>query len=151
MLFYFACEAAGASSARHSLLPLFLRGEWIMHDSGAGRRGNVNGCLKIGCDTFRCHHPRKRMIQYSTDTDDQSRRRSVLDTPPSRGMTPNVARVRPTSPHCGRGRIASSDAIRVRGCGVSMDLAPHPNPLPQGERELTPLPTNQLPTDSVRS
>src|SRR4051794_16168909 len=24
MLFYFACEAAGASNARHSLLPLFL-------------------------------------------------------------------------------------------------------------------------------
>src|SRR3954451_17210584 len=53
------------------------------------------------------------------------------------GMTPNVTRVRPTSSHCGRGRIASSDAIRVRGCGVSMDLDPHPNPLPQGERELT--------------
>src|SRR5256714_13688543 len=80
MLFYFACEAAGASRARHSLRPLFLRGEWIVHDSGASRRENAICCLKIGCDTFPCHHPRKRMIQYSTVTDDQSRRRSVLDT-----------------------------------------------------------------------
>src|SRR5437588_11309119 len=46
------------------------------------------------------------------------------------GMTPNVTRVRPTSSHCGRGRIASSDAIPVRGCGVSMDLDPSPQPSP---------------------
>src|SRR3954451_11883253 len=46
------------------------------------------------------------------------------------GMTPNVTRVRPTSSHCGRGRIASSDAIRVRGCGTSMDLDPSPQPSP---------------------
>jgi hypothetical protein len=31
---------------------------------------------------------------------------------------------------CGRGRIASSDAIRVRGCGLSIDLNPSPQPSP---------------------
>src|SRR5258708_20307706 len=40
---------------------------------------------------------------------------------------------------CGRGRIASTDAVRVRGCGIGTArvATPHPNPLPQGERELT--------------
>ena len=37
---------------------------------------------------------------------------------------------------CGRGRIASLDAIRVRGYGLTIGCTPHPNPLPQGEREL---------------
>src|ERR1700726_2575582 len=31
---------------------------------------------------------------------------------------------------CGRGRIASSDAIRVRGYGLSRDLNPSPQPSP---------------------
>jgi hypothetical protein len=35
MLFYFACEAAGASSARHSLRP--LSGGRIIHHSGTRR------------------------------------------------------------------------------------------------------------------
>jgi hypothetical protein len=38
---------------------------------------------------------------------------------------------------CGRGRIALTDAIRVRGYALSIDVTPLPNPLPQGERELT--------------
>src|SRR5204863_1570115 len=85
--FIFACEAAGASSARHSLRPLMFWGERVMHHSGASRHGKAIGCLKTGYDTFRCHHPRKRMIQYPRGTDDQSRHRSVLDTPPSRHDT----------------------------------------------------------------
>jgi hypothetical protein len=35
------------------------------------------------------------------------------------------------------GYVASLDAIRVRGFSLSIDLTPHPNPLPQGERERT--------------
>src|SRR5258706_11472040 len=42
------------------------------------------------------------------------------------------ARVLLLSP-CGRGRIASTDAIRVRGYGLTIGRAP--DPLPQGERE----------------
>src|SRR5260221_1246012 len=34
VLFYFAREAAGASSARHSLRPLLSRGEWFLQDLG---------------------------------------------------------------------------------------------------------------------
>jgi hypothetical protein len=34
---YFACEAAGASRARHSLRPLFSGGEGCLHNSGASR------------------------------------------------------------------------------------------------------------------
>ena len=34
-----------------------------------------------------CHHPRKRMIQYSRDDDAQSKGLGVLDTPLSRVMT----------------------------------------------------------------
>ena len=80
----------------HALI--LFRGGRVMHYSGAPRRENAIGCLKIGCDTFRCHHPRKRMIQYSTGTDDQSRRRSVamsavaltLGIPAFAGMTPSL-------------------------------------------------------------
>jgi hypothetical protein len=35
----------------------------------------------------RCHHPRKRMIQYSRAGAIKSRGRGVLDTPLARGMT----------------------------------------------------------------
>jgi hypothetical protein len=34
-----------------------------------------------------CHHPRKRVIQYSKAVATESRGRGVLDTPLSRGMT----------------------------------------------------------------
>src|SRR5467141_1559019 len=37
-LFYFACEAAGASRARHSLRPLISRGERLRHNSGISCR-----------------------------------------------------------------------------------------------------------------
>jgi len=43
-LFYFACEAAGASSARYSLRPLFFRADDFARpgrDSVAGMRGCV--------------------------------------------------------------------------------------------------------------
>src|SRR5215208_1556622 len=46
MLFYFACEAAGALSARHSLRPLFSEGERIVHRSGVSRRGIAEVCLR---------------------------------------------------------------------------------------------------------
>jgi hypothetical protein len=36
--FYLAHEAAGASGARHSLCPLFSRGQKFLHNSGAPRR-----------------------------------------------------------------------------------------------------------------
>src|SRR5256885_12662397 len=44
-LFYFACEAAGASSTRHSLRPL-LGGlkEISSHTSGAARGENADAC-----------------------------------------------------------------------------------------------------------
>ena len=38
-------------------------------------------------NTQSCHHPRKRVIQYSRDVFGIRRSRSVLDAPPSRGMT----------------------------------------------------------------
>jgi hypothetical protein len=34
-----------------------------------------------------CHHPRKRMIQYSRGSDQELRGLGVLDTPHARGMT----------------------------------------------------------------
>src|SRR5256885_9344397 len=51
MLFYFACEAAGASCARHSLRPLSL-GETFMHNSGASRRENVEVCVIYARGSF---------------------------------------------------------------------------------------------------
>ncbi|QFI76391.1 hypothetical protein F8237_30755 [Bradyrhizobium betae] len=35
----------------------------------------------------RCHRPRRRTIQYSTDCGVTRRSRGLLDSPPSRGMT----------------------------------------------------------------
>src|SRR5712675_750001 len=44
-LFYFACEAAGASCARHSLRPQL--GESFTHHSGASRRGIAGAHLLL--------------------------------------------------------------------------------------------------------
>ena len=46
--FYPTRAAAGASSARHSLRPLFGEGERFMHDSGGSRRGNADSCIRAG-------------------------------------------------------------------------------------------------------
>src|SRR6266404_8589713 len=46
MLFYFACEAAGATSTRRSPRPLFFEASgW--HNSGATRRENAEVCLRL--------------------------------------------------------------------------------------------------------
>src|SRR6266550_5273289 len=47
MLFYFACEAAGALRARHSLRPQFFRANGFCKTSGASRRGNAETYLKL--------------------------------------------------------------------------------------------------------
>src|SRR5437773_12203836 len=44
-LFYFACEAAGALRARHSLRPLFSLGEKFLQTSGASRREIAESCF----------------------------------------------------------------------------------------------------------
>ena len=43
--FYFACEAAGALRARHSLRPLFSLGGWFLQTSGVSRRENAESCF----------------------------------------------------------------------------------------------------------
>src|SRR5258706_4751713 len=48
VLFSFVREAAGASSARHSLRPLISQGGDFLHSSGASRCENACSCLKIG-------------------------------------------------------------------------------------------------------
>ena len=45
--FYFACEAAGASCARHSLRPLISEGRTSMQNSGAGRGEIAKSCLDV--------------------------------------------------------------------------------------------------------
>jgi hypothetical protein len=35
-----------------------------MHDPGASRREIADACFDNAGHIFRCHHPRKRMIQY---------------------------------------------------------------------------------------
>jgi len=45
--FYFAHKAAGALSARHSLRPLIFRGEGLVHNPGALRRGIVSACFAV--------------------------------------------------------------------------------------------------------
>jgi hypothetical protein len=47
MLFYFACEAAGALRARHSLRPLFIEGRTSCKTSGETRRENARPWLAI--------------------------------------------------------------------------------------------------------
>jgi hypothetical protein len=71
-LFVVAHETAGAARTRSSLRPLFL---------------GVNEFAKLGRmmsrereDMFSCHHPRRRMIQYSEESVIDPRSRGVLDT-----------------------------------------------------------------------
>jgi hypothetical protein len=47
VLFYFAREAAGALSARHSLRPLLSRGECFLQNSGTSRRGIADAHLEV--------------------------------------------------------------------------------------------------------
>jgi hypothetical protein len=77
-------------------------GETFMQNSGASRRGNANaylklfGCLKTESVAFHsvrarrapsCHHPRKRVTQYSEAVLMEAKGCGVLDTPLSRSMT----------------------------------------------------------------
>jgi hypothetical protein len=76
---HLARETAGAARTRSSLRPLFLgRNEFakLGRSVSRGREG-----------VFSCHHPRRRMIQYSEEPVIEPRTRGVLDTPPSRSMT----------------------------------------------------------------
>jgi hypothetical protein len=50
--FHFACEAAGAARARHSLRPLIREGAVLLINSGAMRRGNAELYRKPCCDSF---------------------------------------------------------------------------------------------------
>src|SRR6476469_7100892 len=79
-LFYFTCEAAGASSTRHSLRPL-LGGlkEISWQTSGASRGENAESWL-FGNRIPSCHHPRMRVIQYSEAPVIESKSCGVLDT-----------------------------------------------------------------------
>jgi hypothetical protein len=45
--FYFACEAAGASSARHSLRPLIFEGVRYSQNSGMSCRENAEVCSEF--------------------------------------------------------------------------------------------------------
>src|SRR5471030_2377045 len=60
----------------------------------------------------RRHHPRKRMIQYSRAVEVESRRRSVLDTPLSRGMTADARLAfRGFWPQISTGRLAVDEPL----------------------------------------
>src|SRR3954449_2250648 len=50
MLFYFACEAAGAFSARHSLLPFIIRGRNMGGHNSRTCGEIAKVCLVIACD-----------------------------------------------------------------------------------------------------
>jgi hypothetical protein len=47
MLFIFACEAAGALGARHSLRPLSKGQDMKSNNPGKSRRGNAHDCLNV--------------------------------------------------------------------------------------------------------
>src|SRR6202171_3294378 len=94
---YFAREAAGALSARHSPRPLFFLGERFMHNSGASRRGNVESCREYERATLPVVIARlDRATRYSRDAVTESRSRGVLDTPLARGMTTVTGRSKAT-------------------------------------------------------
>jgi hypothetical protein len=81
-LFSHRGRAAGAASARLSLRPLLTRDEPI--DENLGRsapREREVVCDGPNAQTFRRHHPRMRVIQYSRDVRRRTRGRGVLDTP----------------------------------------------------------------------
>jgi hypothetical protein len=68
----------GALATKQSILS--LRGE--MDCFACARNDGVTNAPQLNC-----HRPRKRAIQYSEEMMIEPRSRSVLDTPPSRGMT----------------------------------------------------------------
>ena len=94
---HLAYETAGAASTRSSLSPsCFDGGQTKMQTSGDPRRENAKpffvGWVSLRSThptglTFSRHRPRMRTIQYSGDSNDQSKGRGVLDAPPSRGTT----------------------------------------------------------------
>ncbi|WP_291577379.1 hypothetical protein, partial [Bradyrhizobium sp.] len=85
-LVFLPCQAAGALGARHSLRPL-NEGQDIKTKTSRMHAARSRSC--VGCLTFypSCRRPRRRAIQYSRGGRVESGSRSVLDAPPSRGMT----------------------------------------------------------------
>ena len=81
-----ARETAGAASTRSSLRPLFEEGQTKMQNSGEMRR-EIAASYSVVIVRLVRNCALGRTIQYSRDSDGQPRSRSVLDTPPSRGMT----------------------------------------------------------------
>src|SRR5205823_1399125 len=78
--------------------PAAGRGRGADHDPGrrpppvapAGHRADSRGGGGDGVSSFhfsRCHHPRKRIIQYAAASRSYYALSGMLDAPPSRGMT----------------------------------------------------------------
>ena len=113
------------------------------------RRGNAKSCLlNMNVPNFQSSSPahagdpvfrgvsdgieRPQRTGYPACAEYDGRERSNV-----RATICARANARHLSP-CGRGRIASTDAIRVRGCALSRDLDPSPQPSPtRGEGGLT--------------
>jgi hypothetical protein len=92
----YAClHAVIASAAKQSrLLFTFLLSDGLLRRFAPRNDGMV--CLTIESvgrffarsrNALNCHHPRRRVIQYSGTSAMEPHRRSVLDTPHARGMT----------------------------------------------------------------
>jgi hypothetical protein len=65
--FYFAREAAGALGARHSLRPLYQEDRIFTCTNSRAGGEKAKPRLRLA---FSCHHPRKRVIQYSRGSGD---------------------------------------------------------------------------------
>jgi hypothetical protein len=79
--FLFCMRGCGRSERPAFPAPSVIGGKWLLQNSGASRREIASVYLFRGCLTFEsvathcvrmrhipnCHHPRKRVIQYSRD------------------------------------------------------------------------------------
>jgi len=86
MLFYFACEAAGASSARHSLRPLNFR--CASHDPNLARIARRDRA-GVGASSGEYGYARVRITRAIMAW---SATASVVSIPPTRGVETSEAR-----------------------------------------------------------
>ena len=88
LTFYFFVErwiasSRSLSSGAHSRDPLAPRNDGM----GCLTIESVGRFFARSRNALNCHHPRRRVIQYSGTSAMEPHRRSVLDTPHARGMT----------------------------------------------------------------
>ena len=166
MLFYFACEAAGASAPGIPHALLMERRKILAHLGRIRAAGSVTDLPRDRCDKRKafahgsagechspCHRPRRRAIQYCRGADDQSTGRGVLDTR-FRGYDGGAYDERDLFAHASAAKQSSFFLSLTMDCFAALAMTPtglacEPGPIATGSSLCRCRPTASLNTSDT--